>query len=175
MQSLRKSQIKGIILNNVKPLVRCEIKTENKARKIICIFIVLDISQCVNYLINNRKTVGQVYCSTCKNVSRKYSCKRQSAGSKLFRPKSTTLTLIARSWWHRPPCSSKICATHNHDKPQISPNCFFFYLHANGIYSAPYRLSSTCFGRQIPSTVVNLPTKFCDDGAKGVRIMANHF
>ena len=36
------------------------------------------------------------------------------------------------------------------------------------IYSAPYRLSSTYFGRQIPSTVVNLPTKFCDDRAKGL-------
>ena len=42
-------------------------------------------------------------------------------------------------------------------------------------YSAPYRLSSTCFGRQIPSPVVNLPTKVCDDRAKGVGVIANHF
>ena len=57
-----------------------------------------------------------------------YSHKRQSVGSNLFRPKSATLTLIPHSWWHRPLCSSKICATHNHDKPQISPNCFFSYM-----------------------------------------------
>ena len=44
-----------------------------------------------------------------------------------------------------------------------------------GINSTPYRLSLTFFGRQIPSTVVNLPTKFCDDRAKGVGVMANHF
>ena len=50
-----------------------------------------------------------------------------------------------------------------------------FEIRMCSIYSAPYRLSSTCFGRQIPSTVVNLPTKFCDDRAKGVGIMANHF
>ena len=42
------------------------------------------------------------------------------------------------------------------------------------IYSAPYRLSSTCSGRQIPSTVVNLPTKFCDYRAKVVGIIANN-
>ena len=57
-----------------------------------------------------------------------YSHKRQSVGSNLFRPKSATLTLIPHSWWHRPLCSSKICATHNHDKPQISPNWFFSYM-----------------------------------------------
>ena len=50
-----------------------------------------------------------------------------------------------------------------------------FEIHMCGIYSTPYRLSSTCSGRQIPSTVMNLPTKFCDDRAKGVGIMANHF
>ena len=43
------------------------------------------------------------------------------------------------------------------------------------IHSAPYRLSSICFGRQIPSPVVNLPTKFCDDRTKGVGVLANHF
>ena len=36
-------------------------------------------------------------------------------------------------------------------------------------------MSLTCFGRQIPSTVVNLPTRFCDDRTKGVEVMANHF
>ena len=29
-------------------------------------------------------------------------------------------------------------------------------------YSAACRLSSTCFGRLIPSPVVNIPTKNCD-------------
>ena len=43
------------------------------------------------------------------------------------------------------------------------------------IYIAPYRLSFTCFWREIPSPVVNLPTKFCDDRAKGVGVMDNHF
>ena len=41
-------------------------------------------------------------------------------------------------------------------------------------YSAHYRLSSTC-SRQIPSPAVNLPTKFCDDRAKGVGVRAIHF
>ena len=43
-----------------------------------------------------------------------------------------------------------------------------FQLHANGIYSAPYRLSSTCFNRQITSPVLNRLTKFCDDRTEGV-------
>ena len=47
----------------------------------------------------------------------KYSRKQQSAGSNPFRPKPATLTLIPRSRWHRPLCSSKLCATHSHDKP----------------------------------------------------------
>ena len=43
----------------------------------------------------------------------------------------------------------------------------------SSIYSAPYGLSSTCFGRQIPeSPVVNLPSEFCDDRPKGVGVMA---
>ena len=74
-------------------------------------------------------------------INIKYSRKRQSAGSKIFRPNFSKL---------------------------------FFQLHANGIHSASYRLSS-CFGRQIPSPVVNLPTRFCDDRAKDVGVMANHF
>ena len=104
----------------------------------------------------------------------KYSRKRQTAGSRPFCPIPATLTLIPRSRCHQPPCSSKICATHTPHKPQIAPNCFF-QLHANGIYGAPYRLSSTCFRRQIPSPVLNLRITFCDDKAKRVGVMANHF
>ena len=50
-----------------------------------------------------------------------------------------------------------------------------FEIHMCSIYNAPYRLSSRGFGRQIHSPVVNLPTTFCDDRAKGVGVMANHF
>ena len=60
-----------------------------------------------------------------KKKRKKYSRKWQSTGSNLFRPKSATLTLIPHSWWHQPPCCSKICAIHNHDNPlQPSPNRF---------------------------------------------------
>ena len=64
------------------------------------------------------------YKVSCKKYSRKW----QSAGSDPFRPKLATLTLIPRSRWHQPPCSSKICATHTHDKPRISPNWFYSYM-----------------------------------------------
>ena len=65
----------------------------------------------------------------------KYSRKRQSAGSNPFRPKLAIPTLIPHCRRHHPPCSSKLCATHSHDQPQISPN-WVFQLHANVIYSA---------------------------------------
>ena len=58
----------------------------------------------------------------------KYSRNQQSVGSDLFCPNPATLTLVPRSWWHRLLCSSKICATHSHDKPQISPNWVFSYM-----------------------------------------------
>ena len=72
--------------------------------------------------------VGRKCQKTRKWQYWKYSYKRQFAGSNVFRPKPATLTLIPCSWWHRPPCSSKICVKHTHDKPQISPNWFFSYM-----------------------------------------------
>ena len=73
----------------------------------------------------------RVYVCVCVCVcvnKKKYSRKRQSAGSNPFCPKLSTLILIPHSRWHQPLCSSKICATHTHDKPQISPNWVFSYM-----------------------------------------------
>ena len=67
------------------------------------------------------------------------------------------------------------CLQTMHTKFGEIPFPMVFEIHMCSIYSAPYRLSSICFGRQIPSPVVNLPTKFCHDRAKGVGVMANHF
>ena len=70
----------------------------------------------LNMVRSNFKSLNAILLHN--NNNNKYSCKRQSAGSNLFRPKPATLTLITRISM----CSSKICATHSHDKPQISPN-----------------------------------------------------
>ena len=72
--------------------------------------------------------IAEFGCKSTHKSKTKYSHKRQSAVANPFRPKPVTLTLIPRSEWHLPPCSSKIYITHSHDKPQISPNWFFSYM-----------------------------------------------